>query len=131
RGAALPGPGPVRPWQHGPEGRGAGRLRRGGGRARHRHQPREHRPRAQGRNRHRDRERVGDFRAAASWAGLGRRRIGKPMTDEEAARSLAAINEFERLADIAAEKMYDADHYAAKDFKDDACSYLYQGIEAA
>jgi hypothetical protein len=57
--------------------------------------------------------------------------MGKPMTDEETARSLTAVKEFERLADIAAERMYAADYYAAKDFKDDACSYLYRGIEAA
>ncbi len=53
------------------------------------------------------------------------------MTDEETVRSMAEIMEFERLADIAYEKMYDAEPYPAKDYKDDACSYLFKAAEAA
>jgi hypothetical protein len=53
------------------------------------------------------------------------------MTEEETVRAVAEIQELERRAEIAYEKMYDAESYSAKDYKDDACSYLYKAGEAA
>ena len=53
------------------------------------------------------------------------------MTEDEIKAAAAQIKELERLANQADEEMYDARPSEAKDYKDDACHFLYQASELA